>query len=359
VYVGSVSDVCILSRGEVCDEVRESALSVRQSGESLVQRLVHPLWLVYHVLLLSRKYDVEYVHTNHSPQALLAGFVLQRFGFTWVADLYDSPHFGVSLEGAPKSAGRLLARVYNRTLLSLVKLTLGSADLIVISMVPDIFTQYKIYPSDENVLHVTNGIELAETRRAISDTSSSRFTLVYVGPVRKERGIRTVFEALRRLDSSIGDVELRLVGGVRDRDEQWIEESASGLDDVVVNVLGRIPHDDALAEIDRATVALCPLSPEVENYEYSYPIKLFEYMALGKPIIASRMKGVATVLDHEKTALLVEPACAESMAAAVTELYQNPELRMELSTNASRAVEEYDWRAINRRIRNRIEHLTT
>lgn len=354
-YACERHDVCFLTRGSVCDDIADEALSVDSSGESALYRFFFPLWLVWKVLLLERDHSVEYVHSNFSPQPLLAGYILQRFGHVWVADIYDSPHISIDLEGTPDRPGRVVAHLYNRVLVATVERILTTADLLVVAMVPDVLERYGVHPDDENVVRVTNGVAIDETRKARSSRRSDRFTLVYVGPVRKVRGLGTVFDALRKVDSSVRNVELRLVGEVDD--ESWTSRAIPDLENVEVSLLGRVPHDEALAEIDRSTVGLCPLSLTVENYGAAYPIKVFEYMALGKPTIATRTKGTETVLSDGETGLLVPPDDSEAMADAILELYDDPDLRARLGANASGAVEQYDWDGINRRVWTRIDAL--
>lgn len=354
-YATERYDVYFLTRRTVCDDIAEEAFSVESSGEGIFYRFFFPLWLVWRVLLLEREHSVEYVHTNFSPQPLLAGYLLQHFGHVWVADIYDSPHISLDLEVAPGHPGRIGAYLYNRTLVMLVERTLSAADLLVVAMVPDVLERYGVHPDDENVVRVTNGVALDETRKARSSPKSDQFTLVYVGPVRKVRGLNTVFDALREVDSSVRNVELRLVGEVND--ESWMSRAIPDLENVKISVFGYVPHDEALAEIERSTVGLCPLSLTIENYSAAYPIKVFEYMALGKPTIATWTKGTETVLSDGETGLLVPPDDGEAMADAILALYDNPDLRARLGANASEAVERYDWDRINHRVWRRIDAL--
>jgi glycosyltransferase involved in cell wall biosynthesis len=65
----------------------------------------------------------------------------------------------------------------------------------------------------------------------------------------------------------------------------------------------------------------CFVSPHVPNPDgtefFGSPTKLFEYMAMGKPIIASRLGQIADVLNDDQTALMVEPGDPAQLAAAI------------------------------------------
>ena len=100
-------------------------------------------------------------------------------------------------------------------------------------------------------------------------------------------------------------------------------------------------------------------SPHVPSKDGS-PTKLFEYMAMAKPIVASRLDQLADVLQPavhleelkgdwtpsgEETALLVGPGSADAIADALCRLQASPELRAALSQAARRkALREYTWR---------------
>jgi glycosyltransferase involved in cell wall biosynthesis len=77
---------------------------------------------------------------------------------------------------------------------------------------------------------------------------------------------------------------------------------------------------------------------------FGSPTKLFEYMAMGKGIVASRLDQLAEVLEHERTALLVTPGNAEELAEAILWLALNPKAREALGSAARRAaVERHCW----------------
>jgi glycosyltransferase involved in cell wall biosynthesis len=74
------------------------------------------------------------------------------------------------------------------------------------------------------------------------------------------------------------------------------------------------------------------------------PIKLFEYLAAGRAIVASCIDGVADFIQEGETGLLVEPESHQAMAQALIHLLQNPARRARLAANARReAVEKHSW----------------
>ena len=108
---------------------------------------------------------------------------------------------------------------------------------------------------------------------------------------------------------------------------------------------GRIPHDQAPAYLNAADVLLSPHLPMPDGRPFiGSPTKLFEYMAMAKAIVASRLDQLEKVLSHNETALLVEPGNAEELAAILLAA-SNPELRDRLGRNARlAAIEKHTWK---------------
>ncbi|MBI4471556.1 MAG: glycosyltransferase, partial [Acidobacteria bacterium] len=102
-------------------------------------------------------------------------------------------------------------------------------------------------------------------------------------------------------------------------------------------------------------------SPHVPNPDgspfFGSPTKLFEYMAMARGIVASRLDQIAQVLSHEETALLVGPGSVDELAKAIVYLAANPAESERLGRNARRqATKHYTWRA---HVTRTIDHLNS
>ena len=87
-----------------------------------------------------------------------------------------------------------------------------------------------------------------------------------------------------------------------------------------------IPSEEAPALMAASEILL---SPQTENPDgsvfFGSPTKIFEYMAMARPIIASRLAQIGEVLEHERTALLVPPGDAQALSAALERAFTQPE----------------------------------
>jgi|GEM_PF-4399520 len=344
-----------LTRRGVSPAIKEKAANVQQCGESLPMRILFPLWLVLTALQIYRENDIQHIHTNHSPQSLVAGWVLSLLGFVWIVDIYDSPHISIDLNSNNSGVINYLSTWYNRVLVAIVKRTLSSADLIIIGMAPGIVSEYGVSADDNNVLTVTNGTNVDKNRSIKSpDDRSDVFQIVYVGPIRQERGLRTMLDAMKILDKRLKASELHLVGTTgSEADKREIECLDSTLSNIDIFNHGYIEHDEALEKAAVADVGLCPLSLEVENYRYSYPIKVLEYMSVGTPTVATKTEGTSHLL-REGSGILVQADNPIEMADAINELYEHPEQRNQMAKTAQLMAENYRWDSINRKVNQRI-----
>jgi glycosyltransferase involved in cell wall biosynthesis len=105
-------------------------------------------------------------------------------------------------------------------------------------------------------------------------------------------------------------------------------------------------------------------SPHVSNPDgtpfFGSPTKLFEYMAMGKGIIASDLEQIGDVLEHNRTAWLVQPGDIDGLAHGLGRLIDDAALRQALGTAArEEVVARYTWRAHTHRIIEQLSQVST
>lgn len=109
---------------------------------------------------------------------------------------------------------------------------------------------------------------------------------------------------------------------------------------------GAVNHERVPSLLDACDVLVAPHVPLAEGSEFfGSPTKLFEYMAMSKGIVASRLGQIGDVIDHEQTGLLVEPGNVGELTSAIRRLAESRELRKRLGENARQKVaENYTWK---------------
>lgn len=180
-----------------------------------------------------------------------------------------------------------------------------------------------------------------------SRTPERPLRAMYVGSFLPGRGLEMIVELARRHPS----VEFLLVGGERD---------LAGVP-ANVHVRGRVPHAEVAGLLVDADVLLMPYTRDVRVFggsggtaEYCSPLKMFEYLAAGRPIIASDLPSIGEVLVDGSNALLAEPDSVADWSQALTRLTRDPGLRARLARSAAETAEHYVMERRVQRILDRV-----
>lgn len=193
-----------------------------------------------------------------------------------------------------------------------------------------------------------NGVDL-QAYDDLPDSVSARkklglregFTAGYTGHLYKGRGISFIFELARRLP----DTQLLLVGG-RPADVAARKEQTRDLANV--RIVGFVPNVELPLYQAACDVLLMPYSRQVAGSSgtdiaaYTNPLKMFEYLAAGRPIIASDLPILHEVLNEENSAILADQNL-ETWVKALTGLRDSPARRESLSAAARKTAANYSW----------------
>jgi glycosyltransferase involved in cell wall biosynthesis len=193
----------------------------------------------------------------------------------------------------------------------------------------------------------------ADLRRSFA-VAPSDILVCFVGTFSYWHGVAVLEQAIRSLLEirlSSGQLKFLLVGDgplapqMRNALEPYAQHGA-------VFFTGSIPHDSVRKHLDAADILVSPHVPMPGGTPFfGSPTKLFEYMAMGKAIVASALDQIAEVLEHGRTAFLVKPGDANELAKAIQYLAGDPHARNVLGSNAKKAaLERHTWRQNARRV---------
>lgn len=162
-----------------------------------------------------------------------------------------------------------------------------------------------------------------------------------------DKGLATLAEAVHLLaaDSAPPAVYLVLVGGPG----ALVEPLRARLGERLIYA-GEVAPQEVPAYLRALDVCVIP-SPWSEFYAYyTSPLKLFEYMAAERPIVASNLPSTAEIIRDGENGLLVPPSDAKALAQALRRLRDDASLGRRLAAQAARDVQAYTWDARARRI---------
>lgn len=199
---------------------------------------------------------------------------------------------------------------------------------------------------------VPNGVSLRLYEGARYGGRRTRFTVGFVGSLKPWHGLANLLAAAAATREHVPDLRVLVVGDGPERQRLEADAALRGLADVI-QFTGAVPKAEVAACLAQMDVATAPY-PEIDEFYFS-PLKVFEYMAAGRPIVASAIGQIADVLEHGRTALLAEPGNVESLAEQILTLFRNPSLAHTLASSArAEAVARHSW---TKRASAILEHL--
>lgn len=176
---------------------------------------------------------------------------------------------------------------------------------------------------------------------ATARTGNRHPVIGYAGHLYPWKGVDVLIRALAALPDAQG---LIIGGHPAEADRGRVESLAATLNVAArVSFAGHIPPADVAGQLADATVLVLPNTASAISARYTSPLKLFEYLALGKPIVASDLPAIREVLTDGVSALLVPPGDAAALAAAIGRLIADPLLAQRLAAAAWALAPRFTW----------------
>jgi glycosyltransferase involved in cell wall biosynthesis len=197
-------------------------------------------------------------------------------------------------------------------------------------------------------LHVLpDGVDLARFASPLSRQEARRrlglpveaAILAHSGHLYRGRGAEEILEAL----SGVPNALLVMVGG-RAEDILRVRAKAEALKLIDrVRFVGQVPNRDVPLYLWAADVLVMPYTSQTPTVRYMSPLKMFEYMAAGRPIVATDFPVVREVLRDGETAILVAPDSGNALREGLQRVLSDPSLQQGMAGAAREAAKAYTW----------------
>jgi glycosyltransferase involved in cell wall biosynthesis len=189
---------------------------------------------------------------------------------------------------------------------------------------------------------VPDGVDLAAARAVTAKPAwSDPPELLYLGSLHPWKGVGRLLEAL----PGIAGACLLVAGGPPARIAE-LERQAAALGVAGrVRFLGSVPPERRFQVIADADVCLLPLTDTSIGSRYTSPLKLFEYMAAGKPIVAADVPALRSVITDGVDGVLAPVDDGHGLATAINGLLANPAGAVALGVAARRRAGDFSWTA--------------
>ncbi len=226
-----------------------------------------------------------------------------------------------------------------------------------IAVSPGVKQYLETFEQAKGRVHViANGVDLKlfasaatmNEKRLRNLTALSEVTVGFLGTLKPWHGLATLVEAWKILRQRNQRIRLLIVGDGPEYEYLHENIEQAGLSDYVT-FTGALQPEQVPQWLGQMDIAVAPY-PQLENFYFS-PLKIYEYMAAGIPVITTRVGHLETVVSHEQNGMLVEAENPIQMADCIERLIANPENLQRLGLAARQTAErEHSWSSVVKRI---------
>jgi glycosyltransferase involved in cell wall biosynthesis len=291
------------------------------------------------------EYDLVFVR-NSIPDSFSATYIKRRYKIPFVIYLpnpLEQPSKQLKLDPRkPRALYYVVAKLRefaDAHLVSKADLILTVSKWLQEQLIGKGYSESKVVPAPTGVaievFSERDGINIRQ-RYNLHDSK----VIMYVGTLSKARCLSFLIKAFSIAKTKVENIKLLMVGEGSDR--QYLEKLANSLGikhDIIFT--GQVPRDEVPDFIAAADIGVSPVPP-FPIYKYSSPIKMFEYMAGYKPVVANEEIPEHKEVLEESGGGILTPFIPEVFADAIIELLEDPKKATEMGSKGR------EWVAKNR-----------
>ena len=281
--------------------------------------------------------QIDFIYERYAFFNFSGAFISKRKNIPLILEVNE-------LSGLKRVRGQFFVRFCS----AIEKYVLRKAVIVV--TVSDFLNQKvseKVDSRKTKVVTIPNGVPLAWLKRETPlDTIRAlrkRYELqgeqviCFVGGLVHWHNFDLLLQAVKKVQNRlVNDVVLMLIGDGPLKN--YIENKARDLDfkPGLILFIGKVPHSDIPSYLKMADVGVIPATNDFRS-----PIKMFEYMAMGLPVVAPRMPAIEAIIEDGIDGLLFEPGDVDSLAEEIIHILSDDKLSDELGKLASRKINQY------------------
>ena len=321
---------------EVVDGVRVVPLP---PAKGRIHRMTAVTWRLYRLAL---REDADVYHF-HDPELMIVGLLLKWRGKRVIWDVHE--HYPNSIRDKyyiPRPLRGALSRSFDLFERAVVRFY----DYVIYTT-PFVGARYKAVKARSGPVENYPILEQSE-----SFEKNPQERILYLGGMSRTRGLLEVVRAFAMVATKHPQWELDLVGSCRPASfEEELRELAKSLGiEAKVKFIAWVPYEEKERLSSQASMGIITYLPYANNTS-CLPNKLFDYMLVGLPVIASNFPLYREVVERNRCGLLVDPADPGQIACAMEYLIEHPGQARRMGENGRRAVfDTYNWEQESNRL---------
>ncbi|MEN4054153.1 glycosyltransferase [Sulfurimonas sp. NWX79] len=273
------------------------------------------------------------IYHFHDPELIPVGLKLKKLGKKVIFDIHEN----IAMQIRDKE----YINYFLRNFISFVyriyeKKSLLKFDILILA--EDSYLKYYSELSN-SVVTILNMPDIKPLEKFYI-TNREKNELFYIGGISNNRGLDVTIEAIKILKDIFPDIYMHYIGPY---DTKLV--NSYDIENIKNNIMfyGSMPLFDGLKLSRNAKVGLSILKP-IDNYTKSYSTKVFEYMALGLPVVTSNFKLYKDIIEKYNCGICVDPMNPIEIADAIGYIITHPKEAQKMGQNGRNAVvEKYNW----------------
>jgi len=322
--------------------------SYRFLGRFLGQKInfpvpINPVW-IWPFFSIVRKNRIRVVHIHDLPFALFGILGRFVFGTKFVLDLHENYPAALALWG---KKGSIISCFFRNAKLAEIyeKISCHLADQIIV-----VAPEHKDYLFKKHFIHdkvhvVGNTVEFGVYEKFpldkhVIEDYKNYFVVSFLGQFGPERDLDVAIRSIKFMEQDIPNLKMLFIGDgiLRDDLRRLIHEEGV---EHFAKVIGWVPFEKTNSYLAASNVCMIPQGSN-DLIDNGTPHKLFQYMAMGKPVVVSDAKALKHIVEETKCGEIFRSKSPESFARAVLKIKNNP--NFPYGENGIRAVKEkYNW----------------
>ena len=283
-----------------------------------------------------REFEPDMVYERYSNYGFAASRIARKRGIPIVLEA-NVAYYPYKMEWEKSYFPRVLKRVEKQTFETVDHI------IVVSTTLKKIVQEYGI--PETKITVMPNGVNLDHFRPSDNGHHSrdelgiqAQIVLGFVGTIRRWHRMDQLFQVLHELDLPHFDAKMLVIGDCPFMEELEQEVAALGEKDRIL-FAGRLPHNEMPKYLDVIDIAISPFA-----VSYSSPMKILEYMAMGKCVIAPDMENIRDIIKPNQTGLLFKPGDAGELKQKLLACLQDPTLRHQLARAGCDDIRQnYTW----------------
>ena len=170
------------------------------------------------------------------------------------------------------------------------------------------------------------------------------YDAIYCGGISEKKGIFLILEAVINAKKKGRELKVIMVGNFTSPEEEFKVKKIIEKENLHDNIIftGKIPIEDIADYYKKSKISFC-LFPKNRTNQLILPIKVFEYMSFGLPIIGSNFGHVKEIIEKNDAGICVDPHNCEQVTSAILELLRDDSYRKREAEIMSLTREKYSW----------------